>query len=262
MTLLPASRLMPLLILVAFVMLGVRSYDFWQGWNDPGHYSWGTPALAVEHSAPADTTPTTPPATATAAAAPAPTTTPTASTSTHAPSSATAPSASAGTTAAGTSSATGAEAAAAHEPAPRAMPTEFTPAEVQVLQNLAQRRDELDKRAAELDQREVLMTAAEQRIDGKVTELENLRTELQGLLTKIDGQEQDRISSLVKIYETMKPREAAAILEGLEMEVALDVLERMRETKSAPILASMDPQKASQITVEMSKRHQLPEIPQ
>lgn len=146
--------------------------------------------------------------------------------------------------------------------ASKPMQTDFTPDEVHVLQNLAQRREELDKRALEMNQHEALLTAAEQRIDGKIKELETLRGELQGLLQQVDGQEEERIASLVKIYETMKPREAAAILEGLEMSVALVVLERMREAKSAPILAAMDPQKASKITVEMSRSHQLPKIPE
>jgi len=60
----------------------------------------------------------------------------------------------------------------------------------------------------------------------------------------------------------MKPQEAAAILETLELPVALDILGQMKETKSAPILAKMSPQKASEITVEMSRRSQLPQIPQ
>ena len=221
MTPLPAKRLIPLLIVTSFAMLGLRGYDFWQGWTDPDHYGWGNPALAEEHPPAA-----APPAEAAHPAAAAP---PAAAPAPHAPSPAEA--------------AAPVPEAAASKP----MQTEFTPDEVHVLQNLAQRREELDKRALEMNQHEALLTAAEQRIDGKIKELETLRGELQGLLQQVDGQEEERIASLVKIYETMKPREAAAILEGLEMSVALVVLERMREAKSAPILAAMDPQKASKI---------------
>ncbi len=236
MTPLPAKRLIPLLIVTSFAMLGLRGYDFWQGWTDSDHYGWGKPALAEEH----------PPAAASHAEAahPAPATPPFAAPAPHA------------------SPAEAAVPEAAATPDSKPMQTEFTPDEVHVLQNLAQRREELDKRALEMNQHEALLTAAEQRIDGKIKELENLRSELQKLLQQVDGQEEERISSLVKIYETMKPREAAAILEGLEMSVALVVLERMREAKSAPILAAMDPQKASKITVEMSRSHQLPKIPE
>lgn len=239
MTPLPARRLIPLLIVTSFAMLGLRGYDFWQGWTDPDHYGWGNPALAEEHPpAAAHPAPATPPATPPAATPPA------AAPAVHAPSAA--------------ESAAPVPEAAASKP----IQTEFTPDEVHVLQTLAQRREELDKRALEMNQHEALLTAAEQRIDGKIKELETLRGELQKLLQQVDGQEEERITSLVKIYETMKPREAAAILEGLEMSVALVVLERMREAKSAPILAAMDPQKASKITVEMSRSRQLPKIPE
>ncbi len=242
MTPLPAKRLIPLLILTSFAMLGARGYDFWQGWTDPDHYGWGAPALAEEHH------PAPPPAEAAHPAAAAPP-------AVAAPAPHTAPPPV-------VSPATAADNTAAAPPASKPIQTEFTQDEVQVLQTLAQRREELDKRALEMGQHEALLTAAEQRIDGKIKELENLRGELQNLLHQVDGQEEERIASLVKIYETMKPREAAAILEGLEMSVALVVLERMREAKSAPILAAMDPQKASQITVEMSRSHQLPKIPE
>jgi flagellar motility protein MotE (MotC chaperone) len=56
----------------------------------------------------------------------------------------------------------------------------------------------------------------------------------------------------VKIYESMKPEEAARILEKMDGEVLLEVLTRMGERRLAPILAQMDPLKAQAITVAMA----------
>lgn len=148
----------------------------------------------------------------------------------------------------------------AEGPAP-IVPSELTSAEIGVLQDLSKRREDLEKRSAELDAREALMAAAEQRVSQKVTELQSLKDELNKLLHTIDEQQMKRVNSLVKIYETMKPRDAAAVLEGLEIDVALDVLEHMKENKTAPILAAMNPAKASEITVRMMQRQKLPEIP-
>lgn len=252
MSFLPATRLLPLLIIVCVIMLGSHGYDFWSNWNNPNPQplTWGRGALAEEPAHTPTSTENSPTDSAheTSATAAAPTPTP-----------AVAP----------TASSASASSSAAPKPAEpdvaerrEALPMDFSPAEVEVLQNLAKRRDELDKRAHSLDQREALLTAAETRIEDKVKELEALREEIKGLIGQVDSQEQARLQSLVKIYQTMKPREAAAILEGLEMNVTLDVLEKMQETKSAPILASMNPQKASEITVEMSRRHQIPALPE
>ena len=58
----------------------------------------------------------------------------------------------------------------------------------------------------------------------------------------------------MKIYENMKPKDAARIFEELDMAVLLDVIERMKERKTAPILAQMNPKRAKAITLELAKR--------
>ena len=133
--------------------------------------------------------------------------------------------------------------------------------QAEVFQRLTERREELDRRTRELDQREALLTAAQQRIDQKVTELTELRTNIEGLLRQVDEKQTAQLESLVKIYETMKPKDAARIFEALEMPVLLDVVERMREGKSAPVLAAMDPLKAKEVTASLIERRALPTLP-
>ena len=133
--------------------------------------------------------------------------------------------------------------------------------QAEVFQRLTERREELDRRSRELDQRDALLTAAQQRIDQKVTELTELRTNIEGLLRQVDEKQTAQLESLVKIYETMKPKDAARIFEALEMPVLLDVVERMREGKSAPVLAAMDPLKAKEVTASLIERRALPTLP-
>jgi flagellar motility protein MotE (MotC chaperone) len=134
----------------------------------------------------------------------------------------------------------------------------FSDAEIGMLQDLAARRKELDARERELETRGGLLTAAETRIDEKVAELKALQAKIEGLLKEYETQEKANMSSLVKIYEKMKPKDAARILEKLDMDILLDVVERMREAKSAPILSQMDPVKAKAVTAELAQRRQLP----
>src|SRR6202012_4485213 len=114
-----------------------------------------------------------------------------------------------------------------------------SPAEMEVLKQLSHRRDELDKRAHDLDTREALIKVGEQRVDQKIKEMESLRVQLQTMVDQINGAQQAQVDNLVKIYETMKPADAAKIFETLDMPVLLGVIQRMKPKSTAPILAAM-----------------------
>lgn len=139
-------------------------------------------------------------------------------------------------------------------------PTLLTTAEIELLQHLSIRREEIDKREKEIDIRDGLMQAAESRIDKKVIELQNLQVTIDGLIQKFDEQQDAKLLSLVKIYENMKPKDAANIFEDLEMQTLLEVAERMKERKLAPVMAKMDPKKAREMTVELRQLRKLPKI--
>jgi len=104
-----------------------------------------------------------------------------------------------------------------------------------------------------------MLKAAESRIDKKVEEMKNLQATIEKLLASYDEQQEKKVASLVKIYESMKPKDAAKIFEELEMDVLLMVVERVNSRRLAPILAAMDPQKAREVTVELSRLRNLPE---
>ncbi|RTR24658.1 hypothetical protein EJ903_00370 [Azospirillum griseum] len=124
----------------------------------------------------------------------------------------------------------------------------------ELLQHFAERRAEIERRTKELEQREALLTAAEKRIDQKVAEMEKVRADIQKLMNQGDEKQSTQLESLVRIYETMKPKEAARIFEELEMPVLLGVIQKMKEAKSAPILAAMDPVKAKEVTSALIER--------
>lgn len=140
---------------------------------------------------------------------------------------------------------------------PAASPPLPSAQEVQVLQQLAARRETLDRRAEDIDRRADLLRAGESRLDQKLQELKELQALLQGLLKNHETQQEEQIRSLVKIYENMKPKDAARIFEELEMATLLQVAERMAERKLAPVMANMDPAKAKAITEELAKLRQL-----
>ncbi len=143
---------------------------------------------------------------------------------------------------------------------PPQQPAPLSQAELDVLQQLTERRKVLDRREGELEERTALLQAAETRIDQKIQDLKDLRATLEQLTKIRDDQEEMKIRSLVKIYETMKPKDAARIFQELEMETLLLVVDRMKERKLAPVLAEMNPNKAMEVTVELAKLRQMPQL--
>jgi flagellar motility protein MotE (MotC chaperone) len=130
-------------------------------------------------------------------------------------------------------------------------PVSMTDAEIDLLQALAERRRELDLRAHDLEQREILLRAVEQRIEEKVGGLK-------ALLKQQEEQTDDQYKSLVNIYESMKPKDAARIFEKMDLAILMPVIERMKERKTAPILAKMNSVKATAITTQLAQRRKAP----
>ena len=153
-----------------------------------------------------------------------------------------------------------AEAAKSAPPPQAAVPTPseeaappVTDAERAVLLDLRQRRQELDARDAALAERESVLAAAEQKVSARVAELQALQKKLEALDAARKEREDASWQGLVKLYEAMKPRDAATIFNDLDMPVLLQVVDRMKEAKAAPVLAAMQPDKARDLTAKLAQ---------
>lgn len=226
---LPSLRVLPVMIFVAVLMLSVRVSDVWRGMSS---------GIGINQSRaqqppppggrkPGQRSPEVP----------------------DAPTAASAPGASQSSSGPGGSPAPPEEAGGGD-----GEPPTFTQSEIDVLQKLSVRREALEGRQKDLDLRENLVKAAEARIDKKIAEMKTLQTNIEGMLKQVDRQDEEKMKSLVKIYETMKPKEAANILSTLELPVQMGVLGRMKESKVAPILAAMEISKAQAVTDAMAAR--------
>jgi flagellar motility protein MotE (MotC chaperone) len=77
-----------------------------------------------------------------------------------------------------------------------------------------------------------------------------VQTALGGLDEKADAD----TAALVSVYEKMKPKAAAAVMETLDDEVALRVARRMKVATLATIMSSMAPARAKHLTEMMARR--------
>lgn len=137
------------------------------------------------------------------------------------------------------------------------MQSGYSKEEIKVLQELSNRRQALDKTEESLNMRENVLKATEDKLDQKVSELKSLQNQVSELMKGYDEKENIKYLSLVKIYENMKPREAAKIFDELDMNMLVAIVTRMKEVRSAPIIASMNPSKAKELSIELTKHQSL-----
>ena len=137
---------------------------------------------------------------------------------------------------------------------------DVTSIKLEMFEDLSKRSAELEKIEEDLRMREALLKAAEQELDRKVQELTNLRKEIEELLELQSGKEQERVESLVKIYEGMKPKDAARIFDTLDLDVLVMVMSKMSERKVAPVLAAMNPERARTVTIMLAEERVLPTL--
>lgn len=133
----------------------------------------------------------------------------------------------------------------------------FTKQQLDLLDSLSARRLELDNWERNIRMKENVLRAIELRIESKMVELRDLESRVKSLLEAYNEREDMKIKSLVKIYENMKPKEAARIFEELDMSVMLQVVNQMKEARVAPILAEVDPKLAKEITLQYAREKRL-----
>jgi flagellar motility protein MotE (MotC chaperone) len=111
-----------------------------------------------------------------------------------------------------------------------------------------------DDKARQVELRERLAEAAERRIDGKLNELRAREAAQTQAEANRNEEVNKQLGSLVKVYETMKPKDAARIFEKLDMPVQIAVASRMKEAKMASILSQMSADGARALTMELAQR--------
>lgn len=129
----------------------------------------------------------------------------------------------------------------------------------------ADRAQRLEEREKALERREALLKAAEQRLADKINELKLLQSSPERpakpgetAAKPTDGEREEQLKRLARVYEDMRPREAARIFEQMDQALLLDVAGRMKSFKLAPVLGAMEPKKANQLTAELAKRKPAP----
>lgn len=119
-------------------------------------------------------------------------------------------------------------------------------------------RDLLNVQKTTLDERRASVSLAEEKLKQETARLSGLKKALEGLLMRVENAKSDDLKRLVSIYSGMKPKEAASIMNTLDMEVTVMVLGQMKERDAAPIFAKLNVVRSQAISKIILERSKLP----
>ncbi len=122
-----------------------------------------------------------------------------------------------------------------------------------ILERLSERRTELDLLSEQLDMRMALIDVAEKKLAEKMASLEALEARISALVDEKKALDDEQFNSLVSMYETMKPGDAAEIFDSLPLEVLLRVASSMNARKMALVLAKMERERANVLTQRLAR---------
>jgi flagellar motility protein MotE (MotC chaperone) len=109
---------------------------------------------------------------------------------------------------------------------------------------LKQRKEELDQREKELSELEEELQRQKTDLDKRITQLEQMRDQIAQTLKERVAVDQEKVTKLVDLYSSMKPKQAAEVLGTLDEELAVEVLAKMKKRSAAEIMNLLPPEKA------------------
>lgn len=118
------------------------------------------------------------------------------------------------------------------------------------------------KREREVEEKELLIAQkmksielAREEVVENLTALEDAEARLQATMTRSRTAAEDDLSKLTAVYESMKPKEAAALFEAMSPDFAAGFLGRMRSDAAGAIMAGLKPETAYTISVILAGRN-------
>ncbi len=111
------------------------------------------------------------------------------------------------------------------------------------LTSFLKRKQELDAREDELNRLEAELKRQQEELDKKLTEVQKIRGDISKMLEERVTSDGDKVETLVQVYSTMKPGQAAKVFEEMEEDLAIEILAKMKKKSAAEIMNLIRPEK-------------------
>ena len=136
------------------------------------------------------------------------------------------------------------------EPAPKPSP-ESNPALINLIES---KRAELAEQEARLAQERRDLEALRQEINQRIAELKKVQNALSLLVKEEQTQRRKRILQLVKVLSNMRGPQAAAVVEKLDDQMAVEIISLMQSRKAGALMANLKPDQAARISELLARQ--------
>ncbi|MBW1712530.1 MAG: hypothetical protein JRJ59_05240 [Deltaproteobacteria bacterium] len=127
------------------------------------------------------------------------------------------------------------------------------PGQLELLRSIEQQRLKLEAREKELQERAQKLEKLQKLVNEKMAALAQMRQEFEAQVAAEEARQNKRMKHLVDLYSNMKPKAAAAVIEKMNEEIAVEIFRLMRGREAGKILAYVNPDKASRISQMLSE---------
>lgn len=126
------------------------------------------------------------------------------------------------------------------------------PETLRLIEIIEKKNKDLQRREAELLAREENLKTLEKKIREDLRKIEAAMVRSEELAGAKKGMIEKNINALTKVYSSMKPAQAAAVLEKVDEAIALQIIARMKSKVAGKILGKMNKSAAISISERLA----------
>ncbi|WP_299295676.1 hypothetical protein [uncultured Tateyamaria sp.] len=124
-----------------------------------------------------------------------------------------------------------------------------------LLEALQDREQAVKKKEMALEMRAKALEVTQIEVERRMDALQQTEKQLRSTLALAQTAAEDDLARLTTVYESMKPKDAAALFGAMEPEFAAGFLARMRPDAAAKVMSGLDPQVAYSISAILAGRN-------
>lgn len=137
-------------------------------------------------------------------------------------------------------------------PIPDKAPLDLLAGERTLMGQLLAKKKEIDERESRLHLEEQRVLSIKKELEGKLEILKAQEDKFKSIIDQIVAFEAKALKDLAKVYETTPPAKAGPMLEKLDVKTAALITLNMKRDKAGALWGHISPQKAAEITKEIT----------
>ena len=133
-----------------------------------------------------------------------------------------------------------------------------SPETFRMIETIENKNRELKKREEELSIKEVRLEALEAKIRKDLKKIDKSISESKEQMGLQDEKTKENVAALIKVYSSMKPEEAANLVEAIDEDLALKIVSGMKSKIAGQVLSKLDVQVAKRISEKLAGKSKKP----